>query len=267
MPVSVLAGDGPIIITLPHAATDVPRSVMERLNDAGRALTDTDWHIDRLFHDLAENATIIRANFHRYMCNANGNPTLIGDEAEMGSDAVVPMFNLDGEMIWDVPPDRIEKGRWRAAFHAPYHAAIAAQIAHTRAVHGYALLLDCHALQKRMLSADCQVPPDIGICTDKGSSCDPALTAQLSSICMASPIYTTMIHAGSKGGWTVRRYGRPKLNVHALQIEISVATYLTEMREPWLYDAHKATPLRAVLRDMLLAAQRWKPSGSYLNLR
>ena len=267
MPVNVLSGESPLIITLPHAATDVPKSVLQRLNEAGRALTDTDWHIDRLFYDLVHDATIIRANFHRYMCNANGNPSLIGDAAEMGSDAVVPTYNLDGEIIWDVPPDRIERGRWRSAFHAPYHAAIAAQIAHTRAVHGYALLLDCHAVQRRMLTADCQDPPDIGICTDKGASCDPGLTEQLSRICMASPVHTTMVHAGSKGGWTLRKYGRPKLNVHALQIEISVATYLPDVREPWLYDAHRAAPLRGVLKDMLLAAQRWQPSRSYFKLR
>lgn len=266
MPVDVIPGDSPLIITLPHAATDIPNGVMQRLNETGRALTDTHWHIDRLFAGLVDGVTVIRANFHRYMCNANGNPAHVGAQFGWTTDAIVPMCNLDGESIWDAPPDQAEMGRWRAAFHAPYQATIAAQVAQTRAQHGHALLIDCHAVRPGPLTAPRHALPDIGIRTENGSACDPRLAAHLSGICMSSRSYTTAIDDGPKGGWTVRRYGRPKQNVHALQLDIALSTYLTEEAEPWLYDPQSAERLRAILGEVLAAAQRWQPRRMYYTL-
>ena len=54
-------GSSPVILGFPHTGTDVPADVWERMNDNGRMLADTDWHIERLYDGLLPNATTVRA--------------------------------------------------------------------------------------------------------------------------------------------------------------------------------------------------------------
>jgi len=44
-PFEVRQGTSPVILGLPHTGTDVPDDIWSRLNDNGRILADTDWHI------------------------------------------------------------------------------------------------------------------------------------------------------------------------------------------------------------------------------
>ncbi len=70
----VRQGTSPVILGLPHTGTDVPDDVWSRLNDNGRILADTDWHIHQLYDGLIEGATTVRATFHRYCIDANRDP-------------------------------------------------------------------------------------------------------------------------------------------------------------------------------------------------
>ncbi|WP_299679543.1 N-formylglutamate amidohydrolase [uncultured Roseobacter sp.] len=266
MPVEVIPCTSPLIITLPHAATEMPMAVIQRLNDHGQALTDTDWHIDRLFGGLVEGATWVRANFHRYMCNANGNPEALGPRSAGAADAVIPLRDLAGEPIWSQPPDPAEMARWRSAFHAPYHAAIAAQLARVRAQHGHAILIDCHAVHSAPARPYAPELPDLGIGSLNGGSCDHALTAHLAGLCMTATPYRAAIQDRTTEDWTLRRYGRPKMGAHALQINVALSTYLTKEADPWLYDTGKANELRPLLRELLSAAQNWQFDSSVIKV-
>ena len=70
-PVTVDQGSGPIVLGLPHTGTFVPDDVAAGLNDNGRKLADTDWHIDQLYGGLLAGVTTVKANFHRYVIDAN----------------------------------------------------------------------------------------------------------------------------------------------------------------------------------------------------
>ena len=59
MKVKVDTGDSPLLLAQPHGGTEIPQTILERLNDTGRALADTDWHISRLYEDLVDNSTIV----------------------------------------------------------------------------------------------------------------------------------------------------------------------------------------------------------------
>ncbi|MFV2038239.1 MAG: N-formylglutamate amidohydrolase, partial [Paracoccaceae bacterium] len=67
-------GDGPVILGQPHGGTHVPADVIVRLNDRGRGLDDTDWHITRLYEGLLDGVTVVRSNIHRYVIDANRDP-------------------------------------------------------------------------------------------------------------------------------------------------------------------------------------------------
>ena len=73
--VEVLRGDSPVVLGFPHTGTDLPPDIFARLNPSGQTLADTDWHIHDLYDGLLEGATSVRATLHRYVIDANRDPS------------------------------------------------------------------------------------------------------------------------------------------------------------------------------------------------
>ena len=148
-PVEVTRGDGPVILAQPHGGTFVPDDLWARLNGCGRELSDTDWHIGRLYDGLLPGATIVRATFHRYVIDANRDPGGASLYPGQNTTGLCPVTDFDGQPIWtegqDPSPDEIADRR--ARFHTPYHAALAAEVERVRARHGVAVVYDCHSIR------------------------------------------------------------------------------------------------------------------------
>lgn len=250
-PVEVRRGDGPVVLGLPHTGTHLPADVAADLNARGRALADTDWHVERLYDGLLPGATTVRATVHRYAIDANRDPAGASLYPGQNTTGLVPETDFDGAPIWTRPPDAAEIDRRRAAFHAPYHAALAAEVARVRARHGVAILHDCHSIRSRIPFLFDGRLPDFNIGTNGGTTCDPRVRAAVEAVCAAAPGYTSVTDGRFRGGWTTRHYGRPADGVHAIQMELAQSTYLAAESPPWDYDAAKAQRLRRVLRDIL----------------
>ena len=62
-----------------------------------------------------------------------------------------------------------------------------------------------------------------------GSSADPRLMARIERSFRARG-FTVSRNAPYAGGYTTRRYGRPRRGIHALQVEINRALYMDEQR-------------------------------------
>ncbi len=235
---------------MPHAGTGVPDEILRRLNDEGRTLRDADWHVDRLYDGLLPGATIVRANFHRYVIDANRDPSGASLYPGLNTTGLVPATNFDGEPIWRDEPDAEEVTRRRIAYHSVYHAALAAEIARVKAIHGVALLYDCHSIRSRIPHLFDGALPDLNIGTNNGATCDARIENAAACIAARSG-YAHVVNGRFKGGWTTRRYGRPMSGVHAIQMELSQARYLRTESPPFEYDEAKAEKLRAVLREIL----------------
>ncbi len=249
-PVEVIRGEGPVILGQPHAGTFVPGEIRAKLNARGRELADTDWHVDLLYDGLLPGATVVRASFHRYVIDANRSP---GDESlypGQNTTGLVPLTDFDGEPIWEVEPAAADIAQRTAAFHAPYHAALHAEIERVRARHGIAILWDCHSIRSRIPFLFDGVLPDINIGTNLGVTCDPRLEATVLRIAERSGL-THVLNGRFKGGWTTRHYGRPESGVHAIQMENAQSAYLQAEAAPWDYGGPGTGRLRAVLADML----------------
>src|SRR5688572_24713015 len=148
-PVIVTQGTSPVILGLPHTGTHVPPDVLDRLNATGRGLTDTDWHIHTLYDGLLPGATTVRATFHRYVIDANRDPAGVSLYPGQTTTGLIPLTNFDNQPLWREgwEPDEAETRRRVEAFHAPYHAALSAEIARVKASHGIAILFDCHSIR------------------------------------------------------------------------------------------------------------------------
>ncbi|MCG8505102.1 MAG: N-formylglutamate deformylase [Sphingomonadales bacterium] len=250
-PVSVIRGSGPVVLGQPHAGTGLPDGIQAQLNEVGCALTDTDWHVDRLYDGLLADATIVRANFHRYVIDANRDPS--GESLYPGRNTtgLVPRVSFDGAPIWITPPPDREVEARRLEFHGPYHAALQAEVDRVRSAHGLAVLYDCHSIRSEIPYLFEGRLPDLNIGDNDGAACAPALTRAVAEICGRAEGFTSVVNGRFRGGWTTRHYGRPADGVHAIQMEIAQACYLEAEEAPFDYSEEKAARLREVLAEIL----------------
>ncbi len=249
-PVEIVRGDGPVILGLPHTGTFLPDEIMARLNQRGRLLADTDWHIDRLYDGLLPDVTSVRATFHRYVIDANRGPDDASLYPGQNTTGLVPLTDFDGEPIWTDEPTPEDIAARKARFHAPYHAALAAEIARVQARHGVAILYDCHSIRSVIPFLFEGTLPDFNIGTANGTSCAPAIEAAACDVAAATD-RAWVLNGRFKGGWTTRHYGRPETGVHAIQMELAQSTYLATEAPPFAYDPAKAEALRVHLRAIL----------------
>ncbi|MEP2715149.1 N-formylglutamate deformylase [Pseudophaeobacter sp.] len=258
-PVEITRGDSPIVLGQPHTGTYVPPEIEAKLNTRGRGVDDTDWHIDRLYEGVLDGATTVRATFHRYVIDANRDP--LGQSLYPGQNttALVPLTDFDGNDIWSTPPTEAEIERRRNSFHAPYHAALAAELQRVKAKHGFAILYDCHSIRGDIPFLFDGTLPDFNTGTNMGSTCDAAIEKIVVDACAAAKGYSAVLNGRFKGGWTTRHYGRPTEGLHAIQMELAQSTYLSAEAAPWTYDQTKANRLRAHLHHILTSLANWAP--------
>lgn len=257
-PVEIRRGSSPVILGLPHTGTEVPPDIWSRLNEEGAKLRDTDWHIHQLYDGLLPSVTTVRATFHRYVIDANRDPSGQSLYPGQNTTGLVPLTDFDDQPIWkdgEAPDERDIDARL-AAFHQPYHAALAAEIERVKAKHGVAILYDCHSIRSVCPFLFEGRLPDFNIGTNDGKSCSPEIEQATRDICAAAPNYTSIVNGRFKGGWTTRHYGRPTDGVHAIQMELAQATHLETEAPPFAYSPAKADRLRIHLAEILAALQR-----------
>lgn len=256
-PVEILRGDGPVVLGMPHTGTHVPDDIFARLNATGQSLEDTDWHVDRLYDGVLSGATIVRATFHRSVIDANRDPSGASLYPGQNTTGLCPLTDFDGKPLYQpgMEPDEAEIEQRRLAFHAPYHAALAAEIERVRARHGIAILYDCHSIRSEIDFLFDGVLPDFNIGTDNGKTCAPGLGEKVLAIASAAEGYTSVLNGRFRGGWTTRHYGRPEAGVHAIQMELTQKSYLASETAPFAFDEVKAARLRQPLGAILTALE------------
>ncbi|WP_027256194.1 N-formylglutamate deformylase [Leisingera aquimarina] len=260
--IEVTQGSSPLVLGLPHTGTDVPPDIRECLNETGQALADTDWHIHDLYAGLVEEVTTVRTPIHRYVIDVNRDPAGISLYPGQNTTTLVPLTDFDGLPIWrdGQEPDEAEITRRRAAYHAPYHTALTAELERVKAIHGFAILYDCHSIRGDIPFLFEGRLPDFNTGTNNGETCDPAIEAMTVANCAGAEGYTSVLNGRFKGGWTTRHYGRPAEGLHAIQMELAQATYCQECPS-WTYLPERADKLRTHLTKILTDLKNWRPSA------
>lgn len=249
----VKQGSSPVILGLPHTGTDVPDDIWARLNDNGRILADTDWHIHHLYDGLLNNVTTVRATFHRYCIDANRDPNGSSLYPGQNTTGLIPTTDFDGLAIWKdgEAPKEADIADRITRFHKPYHDALAAEIERVKAIHGVAILYDCHSIRSHIPFLFEGKLPDFNVGTDMGKTCDPRIEAATVEVTQNASGYTSILNGRFKGGWTTRHYGKPETGIHAIQMELAQSTHLATEAAPFDYDRAKADKLRMYLKTIL----------------
>jgi N-formylglutamate deformylase len=258
----VRRGAAPLIVSIPHAGTEIPPHLIGRFASPWLARRDADWWIDELYSFAdAMGATVVRTRLSRSVIDVNRDPSGASLYPGMATTELCPTATFDGEALYRPghAPDADEIAARQRLFFQPYHHALAGEVARLREDHGRVALYDAHSIRSRVPRLFEGELPQFNLGTYSGRSCAPELTAAVEAVCEASN-HSRATNGRFKGGHITRSFGKPADGVHAIQMELACRGYMDEPAgEPtpdaWPppYDADRAAPMAAILKDVLAA--------------
>ncbi|KRA59775.1 N-formylglutamate deformylase [Caulobacter sp. Root655] len=254
-------GDAPLVVSIPHAGTEISPDLEPRLVSPWLARKDADWWMERLY-DFAGGlgATVVHTGVSRTVIDVNRDPSGVSLYPGQATTGLCPTDTFDGEPLYldGQEPTEAEIAVRRERFFDPYHAALRGELDRLRGLHGKVVLYDAHSIRSRAPRLFDGELPQFNVGTNSGASCAPALTAAVEAACDATGL-PRVTDGRFKGGWITRHYGRPDTGVHAVQMELACRGYIDEPPAltpdswPTPYHPPRAAPLREALTDVLKA--------------
>ncbi len=253
-------GNSPLLVSMPHVGTYLPSWLIPRLTDEAKALTDTDWHLEGLYNFLeALDATVVIATHSRYVIDLNRPPDNASLYPGQNTTGLCPVDNFDLMPLYQVgqAPDSFEIASRTTDYWQPYHLTVANELARVKQQHGKALLWDAHSIHSKVPRFFVGELAQLNIGTADNQSCAISLTQVLEKTLVNFPQYSAVINGRFKGGYITRHYGQPNQNVHAVQLEIAMRSYMRESA-PYQLDDNLSESLRPVLQALLSAMLHWE---------
>ena len=257
---TIVRGGAPLVVSLPHTGTDIPAEYENSLVSPWLARKDADWWIERLY-DFAVGlgATVIRTSISRTVIDVNRDPSGVSLYPGQATTELCPKTTFDGEPLYEpgAEPSAERIAERQARFFDPYHVALRAEIERLRAKHAQVVVYDCHSIRSVIPRLFEGTLPHFNIGTNGGTSCAPALSDAIETICVGSG-FSHVANGRFKGGYITRSLGRPEAGIHAVQMELACRGYMREPLGPvaegeWPtpYDEDYAAPMRAALTLIL----------------
>jgi len=256
MSLTLRTGTSPLLVSMPHIGTEIPRELHEHFVPRALALEDTDWHLAALYDFLPElGASVLMAHTSRYVIDLNRPPDDTPMYPGASNTELCPTRFFTGEALYQpgCEPSIEERLRRRARYWQPYHTSLAAELQRITAIHGFALLWDAHSIRSQIPWLFEGSLPALNIGTASGASADPAIAAAIDQVCTQAGWVTHVVNGRFKGGYITRHYGAPQDGVHAVQLEMCQYLYMAETL-PFAYDTAKARAIQPLLRNMVTQA-------------
>lgn len=252
-------GSTPLLISMPHAGTYIPPGIASTMTPTALQVADTDWHVDRLY-EFARNLGIgmLTATHSRYVIDLNRAPDDIPLYPGTRNTELCPTSTFADESIYfdGHTPDPAEVARRRTHYWDPYHRRLAEVLHFLRQRHGVALLYEAHTIRSSVPRFFEGRLPDLNLGTGGGITADPALEQRLIRTCRNQTHFTQVLNGRFQGGYITRHYGKPAEDVHAVQLELTQQTYMTE-DPPFIYQPARAAKVQPLLRTLLEAMLSW----------
>lgn len=253
-------GDAPLIVSFPHTGTQLPAEIEARVVSSWRARKDADYWVDRLYAFVTGlGATTLRTTISRTVIDVNRDPSGASLYPGMTTTELCPLTTFDGEALYRAgeAPGSEEIEERHARYFAPYHAALATELARLRARYERVVVYDAHSIRSHVPRLFEGALPHLNVGTNDGQTCDPKLAQAVVRSCRRSK-FSHVLDGRFKGGWTTRHYGQPSRGIHAIQMELACRAYMREPDDPFsddnwppAYEEHRAAPLVAVLQQVL----------------
>ena len=234
------------VFSSPHSGAEYPVAFLQRSSLSPLQIRSSeDAFVDELFAAApAAGAPLLAARIPRACIDLNRaaddlDPALIAGASRRYLNAriaaglgVIPRVVGEGRAIMQGKLTLAEaERRIRDNWH-PYHDRLRALLAEARALHGMAILIDCHSMPHDALNATPSVwgrRPDVILGDRFGAACQRWLIDAATELFSAQG-FTVARNALFAGGYITQAYGRPAQGVQALQVEIDRALYMDETR-------------------------------------
>ena len=255
-------GTSPLLISMPHVGTALPKEIEIRLTPEAIELPDVDWHLPILY-DIAKNydVSILSAEYARYVIDLNRSPknTSLYPGQDVTGLCPIDTFSKKAIYINEEQPNEIEIQERIDQYWEPYHEKLATELKRIYDIHGIAILWDAHSIASfvpRFFSGQLS---DLNFGTADTTSCNATLQNAIETIMLKSmniKNYSYVFNGRFKGGYITRHYGKPEMNIHAIQLEMSKCIYMEE-KSPYKYDAELAAQVKPLLGELLGTCINW----------
>ena len=248
----------PMLVSMPHAGTELPAGFAERLSEPAKGVPDTDWHLPELYDFLDElGCGTLVARHSRFVVDLNRPP----DDTPLYAGATTGLFpdiTFDGTPAYrpGTEPDAAERALRLRTYWRPYHDQIEAELTRLIATHGKAILLDAHSIRGHVPRLFDGRLPDFNLGTADGRSCAPEIGTRSAEILESAVGYSAVLNGKFKGGHITRHYGAPARGRHAIQLELVQETYM-DVTAPYGFRPDLAAQVRPHLKRFVAALVAW----------
>jgi N-formylglutamate amidohydrolase len=256
----------PFVLSSPHSGRVYPAAFLAQSRlDPMTLRRSEDCFVDQLFQHVAWlGAPLISARFPRAYLDLNREPFEIDPElvseplpghANTQSMRVAAGLGTVARIVADGEPiyrERLSLNDVMARINQlyfPFHRELGRLLDETRALFGYAILLDCHSMPSSAMTPGSAMRPDIVIGDRFGSSATAGLSLLVRDE-FHKRGYTVQMNRPYAGGYITEHYGQPERGVHAIQVEINRGLYLDERT---LQPSRGFNELKAALSDIATA--------------
>ncbi|CAM3505591.1 N-formylglutamate amidohydrolase [Vibrio aerogenes CECT 7868] len=245
-------GTSPLLISIPHAGTQLTPVVQAGLSEAAKSLPDTDWHVPQLYEFARQTgAHLLIANYSRFVIDLN-RPA---DDQPLYTTATTGLFPqtlFDGTPVFSAgkSPSDDERAACLTNIWQPYHQKIQDTLTSIKEKFGYALLFDAHSIASNIPRLFEGQLPDLNIGTNQEQSCAPNLQQTVEKVCRSQDKFSWVINGRFKGGYITRAYGQPEQHWHAIQLELAQCNYMEE-KPPFKWREDRAEQLIPVLENII----------------
>jgi N-formylglutamate deformylase len=248
------AGQVPILVSVPHCGTAFPGELSGAFKSSLAAFPDdTDWFVDQLY-DFAPSMgmTMISAHFSRWVIDLNRDP----ESRPLYTDGRIitglcPTTDFLGNDLYSDHRQEIQKteiDRRLKLYFWPYHLRLQEELAKIKNKFGKVLLWDCHSIRQVVPTIQKNRFPDLILGSADGSSASEELIDAAVGT-LGGDRYKFSHNHPFKGGYITRAYGKPRNNIHALQLEMTKVNYMDDAEK--IYDSARADTMRELLKRTL----------------
>ncbi|HEY3404506.1 MAG TPA: N-formylglutamate amidohydrolase [Ohtaekwangia sp.] len=240
----------PIIVSIPHCGVLFPEEIAEEYKpNLISKPDDTDWFVDKLYDFVpAMGITMITAVNSRWVIDLNRdrNSKPLYTDGRIIT-ALCPTTTFLGEPIYRdersfVSENEVE--RRYVNYYKPYHDKIQSLLNERIKEFGQVLLWDCHSIRQIVPTIQSAKFPDMILGdSDEKSAAKKLIEAAHDSL--SSSDYSLNHNHPFKGGTITRTFGKPEINQHALQLEMTKVNYMND--EETAYDHLRSEKMKKLL--------------------
>lgn len=242
-------GTRPILISMPHNGIQIPQEQLALMTKSAKAMVDTDWYLDQLYQFAVDNGCyLINPKYSRYVIDLNRPQDDQNLYPGQDTTELCPTTQFNKQPIYQLgkEPTAHDIGERVEKYWQPYHAKLQTTLAYLKKNFGTALLFEAHSIKSEVPRFFDGKLPDFNFGDYNHNSCSNKLIDQITNWCPQG--FSKVVNGRFKGGYITRAYGKPNRNIHAIQLELSQATYMDEDR--LVYDAKKAEQVQPRLKQM-----------------